>query len=224
MTFAENCIYLRSLLINIKSKNGIFISFHFSCAIITYPPALQRIFLVCQQPIDYEVRACSGAGDAQRWITARRRTDGSEERRSTEISCVPPRNGTNINTRCREFTMPWKSNICRCRACATFGDARPNVPTITWQSPFDYSSVCVAIVRVRIDRAIKVGLVNPLVLRQIRWIRHTTSISDTPPVNVTHPMRISSPRVLWRERYASFICAGALKCGGFEPSERRVKR
>jgi len=43
---------------------------------------------------------------------------GTAKRRSTEISCVPGRDGTGINTRRREFTMPWKSNICRRGACA----------------------------------------------------------------------------------------------------------
>jgi len=41
--------------------------------------------------------------------------DGRRKTEYTEISCVPPRDGTGINTRCREFTMPWKSNICRSR-------------------------------------------------------------------------------------------------------------
>lgn len=102
-----------------------------------------RISFVRQWPIDYEARVYGDAA-VWRWITAWRTTDGPGERWSTEISCVPPRDGTGINTRCREFTMPWKSNICRSGGVLLHrGPDR-----MFWQppgNPFDYSFVRVAI-------------------------------------------------------------------------------
>lgn len=97
--------------------------------------------------IDYEIRVYGGPRRATAFAMnngAKRRMDGTEERRSTEISCVPPRDGTGINTCCREFTMPWKSNICRSGACCCVGGPGQ----MFWQppgNPFDYSFVRVAI-------------------------------------------------------------------------------
>lgn len=113
-----------------------------------------RVFFVRQRPIDYGAWVYGGArrAAAWRWITAWRTTDGPGERRSTEISCVPPRDGTGINTRCREFTMPWKSNICRSGGVPLL---RRGPDRMFWQppgNPFDYSFVRIAIACTRTVR------------------------------------------------------------------------
>jgi len=84
-----------------------------------------------QRAIDYGVGALGVARDVWRRAAMNNGAKKSEtaKRRSTEISCVPGRDGTGINTRRRKFTMPWKSNICRRGACAAT-DGCPAIPSI----------------------------------------------------------------------------------------------